>query len=129
MVRNALRNLLVAAPPALFLNAAITAWAKPLAPGFWLLSYPVVLFWTLVGAAGIVAAHGLLTRRGPGAIRRLMPWVGLALVVTILPDLAMLATGPWFSSQTSAGVWVLVLLHVTCAGAVIATTPLWRSSP
>lgn len=121
-----LRNLIIAAPPALLLNAAITALARPLAPDFWLLSYPVVLFWTTIGAAGIVGAHALLARRGPGTVRRLIPWVLLALGVTVLPDLAMLAFGPWFAGQTPGGVWTLILLHATCAIAVMATAPLWR---
>lgn len=124
-----LRNLAIAAPPALLLNAAITALAKPLAPDFWLLSYPVVLFWTAVGAAGIVGVHALLARRGPGAVGRLISWVLLALVLTSLPDVAMLAFGPWFAGQTTAGVWVLILLHASCAGAVMATAPLWRPKP
>lgn len=121
-----LRNLAIATPPALLVNAAITAVARPVAPDFWLLSYPVVLFWTAVGAAGIVGVHAWLARRGPGAVRRVIPWVLLALGLTILPDVAMMLTGPWFAGQTAAGVWVLILLHATCAGAVMATAPFWK---
>ncbi|MDO9337219.1 MAG: hypothetical protein Q7T61_12515 [Caulobacter sp.] len=126
---QALRNLAIAAPPALALNAAIVAWARPQAPDFILLSYGVVLFWTLVGAAGIVLVHGLLARRGSGAVARLWKWVALALGLTVLPDLAMLLIGQVFPGQTVGAVWVLILLHATCAGAVMATSPLWRPKP
>lgn len=107
-------------------NALICASSEHLAPDFALLSQPVVLFWTAVGGAGILATFAWLQTRTHHPLGWLLAACGAALAITILPDVALLVwRAPWFGPYTTPAVLVLMLLHATCAAAVLLCAPLW----
>jgi len=91
----------------------------PLTPG------PIVL-WTTVGAIiGAIGWRLIVTKRtNSGALlARLVPTV---LVLSFLPDLALLATDT-MPGQTTAGVLALMVMHVLTA--VIAVTAYGEAMP
>lgn len=107
-------------------NGAICAASKPLAPDFFLLTQPVVLFWTFVGGIGILVVYAWVTTRSHHPFGWLLAACAAALVATVLPDVGLLLWPvPWFGPYTAAGVGVLILLHATCAATVLACAPLW----
>lgn len=107
-------------------NGAICAATKPLAVDFLLLTQPVVLFWTFVGGIGILATYAWLTTRSHHPFGWLLAACATALVVTILPDIGLLLWPvSWFGPYTVPAVWVLILLHATCAAVVLLLAPLW----
>lgn len=107
-------------------NAAICQAAQNLAPRFTLLSHAVVLFWTVVGSVAMLGVYGWLQKRSRAPLLRLVQVSLLALALTILPDIGLLLyPAPWFGPYTPPAIYVLILLHVTCAAAVLATAPLW----
>lgn len=107
-------------------NGAICAATKPLAPEFVLLTQPVVLFWTFVGGVGVLATYAWLTTRSHHPFGWLLAACAVALVVTVLPDVAMLIwRAPWFGPYTAPAVGVLILLHATCAATILLLAPLW----
>jgi hypothetical protein len=111
---------------ACLVNGSICAVTKPLAPDFILLTQPVVLFWTFVGGIGILATYRWLTMRSHHPFGWLLAASAAALILTILPDIGLLLwTAPWFGPYTAPGVWVLILLHATCAATILLLAPLW----
>lgn len=107
-------------------NALICAFSEHLAPDFVLLSQPVVLFWTAVGGAGILATFAWLQTRSHHPLGWLHAACAVALVLTTLPDVALLAwPAPWFGPYTAPAVLVLMLLHATCAATMLLCAPLW----
>jgi len=106
-------------------NAGLVAAAQAvgIAPGFRALTYPPVVFLSVFGALGAAGVYALLDRRvaEPAATFRR---VALAvLVVSFVPDLALLAADP---AATVAGVAVLLAMHVVVAGIAVELLVSWR---
>jgi hypothetical protein len=122
-VRSALTAGAVAAVGAAVVNGAISLFARgplgvsaeflPITPG------PIVM-WTVIGALVGAAGWRLIVNRSArsGAVlRRLVPTV---LVVSFVPDVALLVTGA-MPGTTTAGVLSLMVMHlVTAVIAVVA---------
>ena len=128
-VRTALGTGAVAGLTAAVINVAISAVARgpfdasddfaPLTPG------PIVL-WTILGA--IVGALGwrLIVTKKANSRALLAKLVPTVLVLSFLPDLALLATDT-MPGQTTAGVLALMVMHVLTA--VVVVTAYRRSMP
>jgi hypothetical protein len=119
-VRSALSTGAVAGAAAAVVNVVISAVARgpfgasddfvPLTPG------PIVM-WTILGALLGAAGWRLVVRsaRSRALLTRLVPTV---LVLSFLPDLALLATDT-MPGQTPAGVLALMVMHVVTAAIVV----------
>ena len=86
------------------------------------LTLPVYGFLTVVGAiAGAIGWHLVVARSGnaSGALRVLVPTV---LVLSLIPDVLLLASGSQ-PGTTTAGVVALMLMHV---GVAVAAVPAYR---
>jgi uncharacterized protein DUF6069 len=128
-VRSALTAGAVAAVGAAVVNGAISLVARgplgvsaefvPLTPG------PIVL-WTVIGALVGAAGWRLIVNRSArsGAVlRALVPTV---LVLSLIPDVALLVTGAMPGTTTTA-VLALMVMHVVTAA--IAVTAYRRTMP
>ena len=126
---TALKTGAVAGVIAAVVNVAVSAIARgpfdasddfaPLTPG------PIVL-WTILGA--IVGALGwrLIVTKKANSRALLAKLVPTVLVLSFLPDLALLATDT-MPGQTTAGVLALMVMHVLTA--VIAVTAYRKAMP
>ncbi len=126
---TALRTGTVAGVIAAIVNVAVSAVARgpfdasddfvPLTPG------PIVL-WTIVGA--VIGALGwrLIVTKKANSRALLAKLVPTVLVLSFLPDLALLATDT-MPGQTTAGVLALMVMHVLTAAIVV--TGYRRSMP
>jgi hypothetical protein len=99
-------------------NAALVAGgsAAGVAEGFRAVSYPPVLFLTVVGVVGATVLYALLLHRSDAPDRTFVRVAGAVLVLSFVPDLALLAFDP---AATVAGVVVLMLMHVVVAAASV----------
>ncbi len=128
-IATALRTGAVAAVIAAVTNVVISAIARgplgasddfvPLTPG------PIVM-WTVLGA--IIGAVGwrLIVNRSARSRALLKTLVPAVLVLSLIPDVALLATGST-AGQTTAGVAALMVMHVVTA--VIAVTAYRKAMP
>ncbi|WP_246023008.1 DUF6069 family protein [Halosimplex halophilum] len=119
-VRAVLAAVLAAAA-----NAALVAavqWVG-IAPGFRALTYPPVVFLSVLGALGAAGVYALLRNRvaEPAATFRKLALA--VLVVSFVPDLALLAADP---AATVAGVVVLMGMHVVVAAIAVELLVSWR---
>ena len=118
---TAVKTGLAAGVVAAILNVIVSAVARgpfdasddfvPLTPG------PIVL-WTIVGA--IIGALGwrLIVTKKANSRALLAKLVPTVLVLSLLPDLALLATDT-MPGQTPAGVLALMVMHVLTAAIVV----------
>jgi cytochrome bd-type quinol oxidase subunit 2 len=99
-------------------NAALVAGATAagVGEGFRAVSYPPVLFLTVVGVVGATLVYALLLRRSRAPRRTFVRVAAAVLVLSFLPDLALLALDP---AATVGGVVVLMLMHVVVAAASV----------
>ncbi len=126
---TALKTGAVAGVAAAVVNVVVSAVARgpfgasddfaPLTPG------PIVM-WTILGA--IIGAVGwrLIVTKKDDARALLVKLVPTVLVLSFLPDLALLATDA-MPGQTTAGVLALMVMHVLTAAIVV--TGYRRSMP
>ena len=120
-VRSALGTGAVAGIAAAVVNVAISAIARgsfdasddfaPLTPG------PIVM-WTLLGAILGAAGWRLFVNRSARSRALLTKLVPTVLVLSFLPDLALLATDA-MPGQSTAGVLALMVMHVATAAVVV----------
>ena len=120
-VGSALRTGAVAGIAAAVVNVAISAVARgafdagddfaPLTPG------PIVM-WTILGAVLGAAGWRLFVNRSARSRALLTRLVPTVLVLSFLPDLALLATDT-MPGQTPAGVLALMVMHVATAAVVV----------
>jgi hypothetical protein len=82
------------------------------------MSYPPVVFLSVVGALGAAVAYLLLQRRGSAdlaaAFTRL---AAVVLVISFVPDVGLLVAD---DAATVAGVLMLIVMHVVVAAASVA---------
>ena len=71
-------------------------------------------FFTVIGSLGAVIVFGLLGRFSQHPIRLFRIVTVVVLVLTLIPDLLMLAH-PLFPSTTPTGVAILMVLHIVTA--------------
>lgn len=90
--------------------------AAGIAPDFMALTYPPVLFLTAVGAVGATAVYWLVRRYAGRPVRTFRVVAAVALVLSFVPDLALLAFDPM---ATVPGVVVLMAMHVTVAAVAV----------
>lgn len=90
------------------------------APGFRALTVPPVAFLSAAGAVGATAVYWALTRLSDRPGRTFRRVAAAVLVVSFLPDLALLAVD---DAATVAGVVVLMAMHVTVAAVCVALLP------
>jgi hypothetical protein len=121
-LRTALTTGAVAGVVAAAVNLAISAFARgpldarddfmPLTPG------PIVM-WTIVGALVAAVAWRRIVNTSPRSralLRRLVPTV---LVLSFVPDVALLATDG-MTGQTTPAVLSLMVMHAVTAAVVVA---------
>lgn len=97
--------------------------ALEIAPEFQALTFPPVLFLSGVGAVGAVAVYWVLDRRVDHPPRTLRRIAAAVLVVSFVPDLALLAVD---EAATVPGVVVLMLMHVVVAAVAVGVLVGWR---
>ncbi len=120
-LRTALTTGAIAGVIAAVVNVVISGVARsafdvsdafqPLTPG------PVVL-WTILGALIGAAGWRLFVNRSARSRALLTKLVPTVLVLSFLPDLALLATDT-MPGQTTAGVLALMVMHVATAAVVV----------
>ena len=101
-------------------NAVVLAVATELlgvAPNFESLDWPPVIFLTVVGAVGATVVYAGLTRVVARPDRTFTLLAGVVLLVSFLPDLLWLPDDP---GATTAGIVVLMLMHVVVAAICVA---------
>lgn len=118
--RGGLAVVLSVVANALVLQAAL---ARSVAPGFRPLSLPSVAFLSAAGAAGAAVVYWLLRRSVDEPVRTFRRLAVAVLVVSFVPDVALLAFDP---AATVAGVVVLVVMHVVVAGISVGLLTGWR---
>lgn len=121
-VRGALAAVLAAAGNALLVAVA---GALGVAPGFQALTYPPVVFLSVVGALGATGVYALLRGRvtDPGATFRKVAVA--VLVLSFLPDVGLLFGDP---AATVPGVVLLMVMHVVVAGVAVELLVGWRDA-
>jgi hypothetical protein len=87
--------------------------AAGIAPGFRAIAIPPVAFLSAAGAAGAFVVYALLERYVTDPRRTFLRVAAAVLVLSFLPDLALLSVDP---AATVAGVAVLVVMHCVVAG-------------
>ena len=111
---------IVAAAIAAVVNAGLVALATAadIAPGFRALTYPPVVFLSVVGALGAAVAYFLVLRRASGDPDRLFARIAaVVLVLSFVPDIGLLVSD---DAATVVGVVLLMLMHVVVAAAAVA---------
>ncbi len=93
------------------------ARAVPIAPGFEPLTWPPVIFLTVVGAAGAVAVYWLLSRVSDRPNRTFTIVAAVVLVLSYIPDFFLLSAD---ENATVLGVVVLLLMHTAVAAVCVA---------
>lgn len=81
------------------------------------LSVPPVTTFTVAGAVGATLAYWLSTRRSASPNRAFTRLAAVVLVLSFVPDVALLATDP---AATVPAVVVLMAMHVTVAAICVA---------
>jgi hypothetical protein len=119
-VRAGLAATLAAAANA---GLVAAAGAMEIAPEFRALTYPPVVFLSVLGALGAAGVYALLRRRVAEPVATFRKVAVAALVVSFVPDLALLAADP---AATPAGVVVLILMHVVVAAIAVELLVSWR---
>lgn len=112
--RTVARRGIVAAALAAACNAALVPVARALdvAPGFEPLSYPPVVFLTVLGAVAATFVFTLVRRVSSAPVRTFTRIAAVVLVLSVLPDLVLLQAQP---AATVPGVLVLMAMHVVAA--------------
>lgn len=77
------------------------------------LAFPPVLFLSAVGAVGATIVYGLLQWRSARPNRLFAVITGVVLLLSFVPDVTFLPGRP---GATTAGILVLMVMHVTVAG-------------
>jgi hypothetical protein len=98
--------------------------ALGVAPGFQALTVPPVAFLSALGAAGATAVYWALGRFSRAADRTFVRVATAVLVLSFVPDVALLAVDP---AATPLGVVVLVVMHVVVAAASVGLLVYWRA--
>ncbi|WP_246391751.1 DUF6069 family protein [Halosimplex pelagicum] len=119
-VRAVLAAILAAAANA---GLVATAQAVGIAPGFRALTYPPVVFLSVLGALGAAGVYALLRRRVAEPAATFRKVAVATLVLSFVPDLALLAADP---AATPAGVVVLMVMHVVVAAVAVELLVSWR---
>lgn len=106
-------------------NAALVIGAESvgLAPDFRAISLPPVVFLSAVGAGGAALVYWALGRFVETVDRVFVRVAGAVLLLSFLPDIALLALDP---AATVPGVVVLVVMHVVVAAVSVASLVSWR---
>jgi hypothetical protein len=102
----------------------VGANAIGVAPGFQALTVPPVAFLSALGAAGATVVYWLLRRYASDPDRTFLRVAGGVLLVSFLPDVALLAGDP---AATPLGVVVLAGLHVVVAVISVGALVYWRA--
>ncbi|PSQ19643.1 hypothetical protein BRD00_01035 [Halobacteriales archaeon QS_8_69_26] len=100
----------------------LVADALAVAPGFRAVSLPPVVFLSAVGGAGAAAVYWGLGRYVADGDRVFVRVAGAVLLVSFVPDLALLAADP---AATVPGVALLVAMHVVVAAASVGALVDW----
>ena len=100
----------------------VVVQALEIAPDFQALTFPPVLFLSAVGAVGAVGVYWLLDRRAERPARTFRRVAAGVLVVSFVPDLALLAVD---EAATVPGVLVLMLMHVVVAAVAVGVLVGW----
>ena len=121
-VGTALKTGAVAGVAAAVLNVVVSAVARgafdasdefaPLTPG------PIVM-WTILGAIiGAAGWRAIVNKKADSAalLNKLVPTV---LVLSLLPDVALLASGDAMAGQSTGAVVALMVMHVLTAAIVV----------
>jgi low temperature requirement protein LtrA len=114
----ALRGI-VAALVGAAVNAGLVALATAagIAPGFQALTYPPVVFLSVVGALGAAVAYLVIQRRASGDPDRAFTRIAaIVLVLSFVPDIGLLFGD---DAATVAGVVLLMVMHVVVAVAAV----------
>lgn len=103
---------------AVVVNAILVAAAQAIgiAPEFRALTYPPVVFLTVVGVAGATVVYWLLSRRRSDPDRTFVRVAVAVLVVSFVPDVGLLFAD---DAATVPGVVVLMVMHVVVAAASV----------
>jgi low temperature requirement protein LtrA len=110
----------VAAAVGATVNAGLVALATTadIAPGFRALTYPPVVFLSVVGALGAAVAYFLVVRRASGDPDRLFTRIAaVVLVLSFVPDIGLLVSD---DAATLVCVALLIVMHVVVAVATVA---------
>nr|WP_238593314.1 DUF6069 family protein [Halobiforma lacisalsi] len=109
---------------AVLANAALVVGAETfdIAPGFQALTLPPVAFLSALGAVGATVVYGLMARYGADVDRTFIRVAGGVLILSFVPDLALLAVDP---VATVLGVVLLMIMHVVVAAASVGTLVYW----
>jgi hypothetical protein len=91
-----------------------------IAPEFRALAIPPVAILSVVGAIGAAAVYAYLERRGENAASRFRRIAIAVLVVSFVPDVALLFVD---EAATVAAIVALMLMHVVVAAVCLATIP------
>ncbi|WP_415379240.1 DUF6069 family protein [Halosimplex sp. TS25] len=120
-VRAVLAAILAAAA-----NAALVAvvQAVGIAPEFRALTYPPVVFLSVLGALGAAGVYAFVRSRVDEPAATFRKVAVAVLVLSVLPDLGLLVGDP---AATVAGVVVLMLMHVVVAAIAVELLVSWRS--
>ena len=115
-----LRRGVLAVVGATVANAAVLAAvrASGLVAPFPALQYLPVALFTAAGAVGATVVYGFLAARSDAPDRRFVELAAVVLVLSVLPDIALLSVDPM---ATVGGVVVLMALHVVAAVVIVAT--------
>jgi low temperature requirement protein LtrA len=110
---------IVAAIVGAAVNAGLVAatGAAGIAPDFMALTYPPVVFLSVVGALGATVVYALLQRRSRDPDRTFARVAAVVLVLSFVPDVGLLVGDP---AATVLGVVVLIVMHVVVASASVA---------
>jgi CDP-diglyceride synthetase len=98
----------------------LLAEANSVAPVFRALSVPPVAFLSAVGAVGAAVVYELLRRRSATPDRTFRRVAGAVLVVSLVPDVALLVVD---DAATLAGVLVLMVMHAVVAAVCVTLVP------
>jgi peptidoglycan/LPS O-acetylase OafA/YrhL len=110
---------IVAAIVGAAVNAGLVALADGvgIAPGFRALTYPPVVFLSVVGALGAAVAYLVIQRRASGDPDQTFTRIAAAvLLLSFLPDIGLLFGD---DAATVAGVVLLTVMHVVVAVAAV----------
>ncbi len=95
-----------------------------IAPGFDALTLPPVTFLSAVGAVGATVVYWALSRYVTDVDRVFVRVAGVVLVLSFIPDIALLELDP---AATVPGVVALMVMHLTVAVASVWALVYWGS--
>ena len=114
------QSALIALGSSVVANLVVLFFTQPLAPEFGSLSLAPVIFWTAIAVMGATSVFAMVRKyaQNPNPLFVRISWG--ALFLSFFMDIPLFFIDiPFFAGATTAGIWVLMVMHVVVAAITV----------